>query len=141
MRPILAVDPGLASGFAYYHPAGAWDGWERSYQPEALYEEFSYYDVGLLLIEDYDPRNPKSNHREALKVCGIAELWAASRDITFTYQRPVEVKAQITNDLLKAHQIYKPGKPHANDATRHILWFLINKMGQKQWLMPLRREL
>lgn len=58
-----------------------------------------------------------------VEVIGVVKEWARQKDWALVSQTPAEGKFFFTDDRLKAMQLWKPGKPHAMDALRHLLYF------------------
>jgi hypothetical protein len=79
---------------------------------------------------------------------GVAKLFAAERMNTpVVLQSAAQAKGFIpdkakngleANAKLKALGLYVPGRPHANDAMRHLIYYLVNRQGMKQLIFPWR---
>lgn len=57
---------------------------------------------------------------------GVVNLFARINHTQTVFQTPSEAKKFVSDDKLKALGLYQPGKPHSNDATRHLIyWYVI----------------
>ena len=79
----------------------------------------------------------------AVEVIGILKLYnqmySWSEDAPKLYlQTPSQAKNLWTDSKLKHLGLWIPGKPHAMDATRHLLYHLVVTKGDRTWLEKLR---
>jgi hypothetical protein len=74
-----------------------------------------------------------SSHRDehvgsdvpTLRLVGAIEMLCIERDIPITKQSAMDGKAFMTDVKLKAWGVWQPNKPHANDALRHGLRYVL----------------
>jgi len=70
---------------------------------------------------------------QALETIGIARWLCAEYHCTLLKPMPASSRVVASLDLLKTLGWYLPGKVHANDATRHLVaWLLREKASQKK---------
>ena len=123
LHPIVtAFDPGKTTGVAVREENG-----------DILLDEFEYknsYNVSrfvrysdIIVYEDFILRHMKAD-LTPVKVIGIIEYKAKTHDRALHKQQASQVKGFWTNERLKKTGLYEPGMPHANDALRHLLYFL-----------------
>lgn len=126
---ILAVDPGLVSGYASWTSKGQHlETREIPYQEcgEHVYgvlEGYRTSDVNIqLVVERYTmSTGVKTAQPEALKTMGQLELLARLYDVQLHYYLPATTKKMISNARLKDVGWYRATKDgHANDATRLV---------------------
>jgi len=120
MSLIVAIDPGSTTGVAVLRPPLELVGvgeetdrakvvaWIRRVQPETL------------VVEDFKPYAglPTWTPLPAPKLLGILE----ELGFELVYQSP-SIKKRFPDALLKIAELHTPGKPHANDAVRHALYY------------------
>jgi len=67
------------------------------------------------------------------ELIGVVSLYVQERDDVQLYmQMPREVLGKtnyFSNEKLKETRVFRPGKPHANDAMRHLLYWYTFKQG------------
>lgn len=56
---------------------------------------------------------------------GVTKLFCAEFTIPLTFQTASQAKTFIPDEKVKALNIWQPGMVHANDATRHLLRYLV----------------
>lgn len=127
---IIAVDPGLFSGYAF---------WSSSDPRQILTEELSYSQLGRRVrtdLEEFSERTAdlhlvcerytmtpgvKSAQPEALKIMGQLELLADMYGRQLHYYLPTTTKSMIQNKRLKQVGWYRPTPDgHANDGARVV---------------------
>src|SRR5690606_19133575 len=125
----VALDPGGTTGWAYFDE----EGWERNQfnriaHHQALYDALMEANPGVLIVETFVYRKGLDDvNLMAREYIGVAKLWwqqnRTKSDIVM--QTPAQAKNFITDKKLKALGLQVPGAPHANDATRHLLYYLV----------------
>lgn len=80
-----------------------------------IYESFQYRNVARMGL-DLTP----------VELIGVIELINEERfgNAVFYHQMASQAKAHFTDDMLKEKGVYKRGKKHGRDATRHMLYWL-----------------
>lgn len=70
---------------------------------------------------------------------GVAELWSQLYNRQLVMQQPSIIGLQwLKNPALKRLGIYKSGEQHRNDATRHMLYYVVQNLGLREYLGALR---
>jgi hypothetical protein len=137
---VFAVDPGGTTGWAYGKgidletlPGGESEldiiasemAGDENQVAHDLYRIIQQVWPVAVIIEDFVPRKlDQSRHfLSPVRVTAKLEylLWAA--ECRWWRQMPALAMSTITDDHLKEIEMYQPAKPHANDATRHVLTY------------------
>ncbi len=134
---IIAVDPGTTTGYAYLAPEAKLEGpFTGQMEPQEfcefvhdLAEDFIEEDIIIVCerftIGERTQKVAKAGSYDALDVIGglryISKRYL-KRDLEM--QTPAEVMSLFPDRWLKERDWYTRGKPHANDATRHLAYYL-----------------
>lgn len=147
---VLALDPGGTTGWAMYSceeivepfnstsefynekwVAGQLD---RPGHHEQLYTllELMHADPFHVVTESFEFRQRARNGLVliSLEYIGVAELFCQQRQLQLKRQTASMAKGFVTDDKIKNMELWKSGQPHAMDATRHLLYYLVNKCGR-----------
>lgn len=132
---VVALDPGRTTGYAH----GIIDLTEGKMLVVTGQDKFDYQgmrdhleqtDPQIVIYERFDYRNRarKGLDMYPRELIGIIELYCSDHGLVnlgrVYPQMPSAVMQHFTDGKLKSDNLYKIGKPHANDAARHILyWF------------------
>jgi hypothetical protein len=135
---VLAVDPGGTTGLATYDVA---NDCVRSWQLEGvhhlrLWKVLDDLKPNRIVYEVFDNRGNHAAQLDAVEYIGVLRLWAITHDRPIIGQHPGDVKQQWTDQKLRTIQYYSAGRPHANDAMRHLLYFYT--VGLKDYLFARR---
>lgn len=135
---IIAIDPGLMTGLAWYDaPTGRWGTEELTY-PDVIprlqhlllgANMFNADDRVYVACEKYVMLpGPKSSQPEALMHMGAIEWVCRREQVPLTWQFPREAKTRAPDTVLRRIGWYKKTKDgHANDAARHVIeWLACN---------------
>lgn len=134
-RPsVIAIDPGVTTGWAVLDPDGSF----RSGEVRGPYDFLRrVYEMVQSRVFDYElvverytitPETiKKSRQTDPLEIIGALRFFAAHYKTGFTLQSPAEAKAFSTDAKLKRMRWFTPGQGHANDAARHLLCYSISK--------------
>lgn len=132
MRPILAVDPGITTGWAHTDPsrrlAGMTDNagqvqgviefmrWANSYLASSVAR-------GVVVCENFVPRGNQATTWQpaSLHIIGALMFLTDRFGWGFILQSAAEAKSFATNDKLKRAGWWVPGQDHARDALRHLM--------------------
>lgn len=145
---ILAFDPGGTTGMATYdslplsgyphHMSLQIGGGEHH---EELYEALTSHRPDVIVCESFEYRQfagvPKAKVELVSRdYIGVIKLYAQQHSITPVFHTASAAKAFVTDDKLKALDVYKPGNPHANDAMRHLIFYRVSndKQAKKEYL-------
>lgn len=133
---ILAVDPGLMTGWAHGIKYAGNDFVTVLQTGQAEFEQFMRLaerlaDEGLdgIVIERYTITAEtlrKSRQTTALELIGCCRWLSMRYDLEFVLQSPGDAKSFATDDKLeKAGWMVKKADDHANDALRHLLLYSV----------------
>lgn len=135
-KHILALDPGGTTGWAYGlisdGKMGVKSGQEM-WNHVDLYDSLTQFNPHIIVCERFDYRKLSANQGAELisrEYIGVITLWARQKQRQLVMQMPSEgVGGYYKGDQLKKHGVYLRGKPHANDAMRHLLQWYTFKEG------------
>lgn len=126
---IMAIDPGVTCGFA----TTGFDVEDK----KAFEKKFIMHDGFIDVINNFYPdvlvmEKFVMTHRDktdftAIEFIGLGRWFAQRRRIPFILQPPALGKSYFTNDKLKHLGLYLAGRPHAMDARRHLLQFMMRQ--------------
>lgn len=123
MTDILALDPGVTTGWASFSdgPTPTYDAGEIVI--ERVWGLLNELGPHRVVIEMFDgPVRSKFFDPTPYKVIGIVEEWCRHLAVEAEFQKASAVKHFFTDDRLRARDMYRKGRPHANDAMRHLLY-------------------
>lgn len=143
---ILAIDPGGSTGWSsitfpgFHDVVGGspvwsfgeinWDNHHshlRHFLDRQLGTELSGLNIhDLVICEGFDNRANPAAQLISLEYIGVVKGWVQERAFNAIFPSPSE-KEWADDKKLKALKLYRPGKRHANDATRHLVSYLVNK--------------
>lgn len=148
MRRLIAFDPGVTTGVAYtdvggqdivtVHIVGSmshrmiWDTLEV-YKPEVIIRErFSYQRRDKVVLEP-------------VSINGAIQTWFEVRGTNLgcqniKVQTPSQAMGLWTDSKLKKLELWEPGRPHAMDAVRHLLYYITVYQGDNRYIERLRDE-
>jgi hypothetical protein len=152
---IIALDPGGTTGWATY-TAGrmVWDSSGTEYYDEKWacgqlgpHEHHNELDIWLgiqqteqyvIVCESFEFRNLDRRHRDNINLMsreyiGVAKRFAQERQVPLRLQTASLAKGLFpdsgphANKKIKDAGLWHPNQKHAMDATRHLLWYLVNR--------------
>lgn len=150
MGLIVAFDPGGTTGWAAYleadthlvTPTPRFDCGQLGPEPhhKELFNKLTLNVPKTVITESFEFRQSDVNRTKinliSREYIGVMRLWSDIHPWAGFYQQtPSQAKALISNEWIKALDLWKPGQRHAMDAMRHLLWYLVNKQGHKE-LVP-----
>lgn len=148
---VIALDPGVTTGYAVgviteqgkmYVVTGQekwthlelWGFFEDNLPDVLITERFEFRNKARTGLELYS--------RELIGVTHLYHQMYMNLEIPLVEQMPSVIGGFFTDDQLKKDLIYKEGRPHSNDAARHLLhWFQFasgyqyNKLGYESALV------
>lgn len=158
MKRIVALDPGGTTGWAMWQDqaggktATMWDHFfcgqigpeEHHEELYELLERFQTHDF-TVISETFDFRQ-HDNFRTGVNLIsreyiGVAKLFALQRmhnSPPVVLQTPASAKTFVTDEKLKVMGLWVPGKQHARDALRHLIYYLVNKEKMYNLIKPWR---
>lgn len=126
-KTVVAVDPGGTTGICLWSPEVGPSLMEMV--PNEAVEflaECAAKIQPLYVIEKYTitaATAKMTQQHDALEIIGALKYIALKHRHPLVLQTPAEAKKFSTNEKLKRIGWYKPGLPHARDASRHALLF------------------
>lgn len=143
MPSVLALDPGLRTGWALWHdeqftcgisdPEDSWDVMDR------LSTLLGEVEGSTVICEKFTitaatGKKSTIGMNWPLELTGVARMLAARHDLAFVQQTPAQMKTYATRAKLEAYGFWRPGREdHHMDAAGHLLLFL-----RKNNLIPRR---
>lgn len=136
---VISIDPGRTTGYCF---AKIEDG-ELHYYPfqsddevDDLWRKLEEFKPNYIIIEDFEFR--KGKHRAKLDLFPVQLIGIASLYVNFVdpycvlfIQKASIGKEYYTDNVLKQLGLYERGKPHAMDASRHLLQWCMFRAGNK----------
>lgn len=130
MSLIVAWDPGSLSGIAV---------WQKELQQVILVDQFTEQEVwdwtdehcgeiDHAQVEQFlitSGTGKKSRQPEPLFVIGFLRYKSRFCEYPLEFSKPSDVMKQFPDEALKQAGVYKIGKPHGNDALRHLCYRLV----------------
>lgn len=137
MVDIAAFDPGVTTGIAHSTNLVTPEGIKRIFQSfeikpkdyphphEILYDTISTLVPKKIVYETFDFRSGQMGAVfDGVEYIGIIQLYGQTKCLEIIKQTPGHGKSGFWSDTkLKILGVHKPGKPHANDAMRHLLTY------------------
>lgn len=128
---IIALDPGGTVGWASFESPNNRDGYHSGqFASNETWAALSSVEVfkqkpELLIVESFQYRShlPKVD-LTPVEVIGVVKEWAVQNEVPIVWQTPAQAKFYFTNERLKELHLHYKGHPHANDAMRHLLYYL-----------------
>lgn len=128
-RYIIAFDPGVTTGVAWTTfgdeidatqitggAIGVWE-WLEKTQDAAGFPDVIVYEKFLYQRRDKVVLDP-------VEVIGVIKLWAHQNVIPIQGLTAAQAKGFWSDKKLKTVGVYETGLKHANDAIRHLLYYL-----------------
>ena len=81
--------------------------------------------MDVLIYESFQYRRLPNVELTAVELIGVVKYWAYSKDVHVMAQPPSS-KTLWDDKKLRRVELYKPNAPHANDAARHMLYYISN---------------
>lgn len=141
---IMALDPGVTTGAALWTPEGTLFAWQI-FSPEKpfskIWKDLTYYRPETLVVESFNYQRRDKVDLSPMAVIGCIHTWnqVASPASKVVHQSPAQAKVFWTDDKLKKMVEWQVGEPHANDAKRHLFYYM-TKIGDKRWINQLKPE-
>lgn len=131
---VVAFDPGVTTGFA---TGMIEDGHmkvscgQHKWNHHMLWLQLEGYRPKYIVCETFQYRNRARKGLELIsrEYIGVINLFCQmNNSVELNMQEPGTVMHHFTDKRLRADGLYKPGKPHAMDAMRHLLhWFTFGR--------------
>jgi hypothetical protein len=136
---LLALDPGATTGWALFQKGSPGERYTSGQVEQdkvwtllntAMFGGRDLHDniIDLTIIcESFQHRQLPKVDYSPVEVIGVVKEWARQNNVEIVWQTPAQGKAFFTDNRLAALDLLKKPKTtwrHANDAMRHILWYL-----------------
>lgn len=130
-KHVIAVDPGKTTGYATWG-----SGVLKADQDEDVLNFAHRLDIwldvaksdGVVVCERFIINVNTVGNTQApwsLELIGICRYLAAKHRAPFVLQTPADAKQFMKDERLKKLEWWQKGKPHANDALRHLGLYLV----------------
>ena len=143
MKRVLAVDPGLTTGYAIWHYGNRIEGElpaAKFLQSAASLIENKKVDA--VACERFIISSQTGKLSQApwsLEQIGVLRFLCERSNIDFTLQNAADAKRFASDERLKSMSWEKPpGAGHARDAQRHLLLYLVKNDLIDDWLLKIR---
>ena len=145
MINIVALDPGGTTGWIHWRPDSESVGGQLGPVKHhlELYELLENFNPTIIVCERFDYRSKKIKVvLTAREYIGVAELYQQTypQTVDLVMQPVMKHPTAFWNDIkLKQLGLYTPGKPHRNDATRHLLHYRVEVLHDIELVHLLRQ--
>lgn len=144
MTLIVAYDPGRTTGVAYfrdYKTRGAQSVVTDQLEPHhlTLWTDIESLDPNKIVYERFQYQRRPNVDLYPVEVIGILKLYASMHGIPIKEQTPAQAKNLWTDEKLKKLDLWVPAKPHAMDALRHLLYYMVVTKGDRSWIDQLKK--
>jgi hypothetical protein len=145
MTKIVSLDPGGTTGYAVYHRDGTEQERFNRYGgtwtwghlgPDDHHEDLfallclNYTKDMIVVCESFEFRQNRQRDNINLmsrEYIGVAKLFGQREDTPVVFQSAAQGKGFVSDEKLKVMGLYIPGKKHAMDAMRHLVFYMVNK--------------
>ncbi len=125
---VLAIDPGKTTGMCVWQAIdGQFLSWERQYSHVGFVDELNRFWPEVIVCESFVHTNRDNVDYTPVEFIGLVKWFIERSAAQLIEQTSSYGKGYFTNDKLKKLNLYKAGKGHAMDATRHLLQYLMTK--------------
>jgi hypothetical protein len=140
---ILAIDPGVTTGFATEDDAYQIRFDEHDNPHRAFWFHLVEISPKLIIYEAFHWRQGQLNTVfKGVEYIGVINLWSQLNDCTTNVINPSDGKGFWDNKKLKDINQYVPGCPHGMDAKRLLLtWKMRNQPGFKSEILGRLKDL
>lgn len=127
MISVIAFDPGKITGVAWIEGENFNS---EQYNVEELYEwvDAQCESIGFAQIEKFTISQAtvrKARETEPLDIIGYLKYAAWRCGFEIGWSKPADVMSSFPDAALKKAEMFHAGKGHANDAARHLAWYLV----------------
>ena len=138
---LLGLDPGATTGWALFTKGAPTERYQSGQvSQEKVWQtlETAKFNAGesegmydspdlTIICESFLHRQLPKIDYSPVEVIGVVKEWARQNNVEIVWQTPAQGKAFFNNDRREALGVLK--KPathwrHANDAMRHVMWYL-----------------
>lgn len=138
----ISLDPGKTTGVCVHDLRTAeLEAWEIGPEPHhlKLHDLLNGYGPELVICERFDYRRLDKVNLEPVEYIGVTKLWCQQTHTRYHAQMQLgHDRGLWTDSKLKELDLHQPGKPHANDAMRHMLYYLTVTEKDPQWIAAIK---
>lgn len=93
-----------------------------------LEHNLAHADRKFVVYETFDYRNTSRSGLvlDSREYIGVITLWCKRRGVALYKQTPAQAKGFVSDNILKELNLYSKAFRHANDAMRHLIYFIVN---------------
>ena len=135
---IIALDPGVTTGWSFYNNTRVLQSGEFKGTHMEFFQLLEQWDPHTIVYERFLYQRRDKVVLYPVEVIGVVKLYTEVHDLLLFEQTPSQAKNLWTDGKLKKLGLWIPGRGHAMDATRHLLYHLVVTKGDRSWLEPLR---
>ncbi len=149
MKRIVALDPGGTTGWAYWQDTpirtsneSPWDhftagqiGPEEHHEQLFAHLEFLHTSDYTIVCESFEFRQGQQRHNirlDSKEYIGVVKLLGQQRNLPVVFQTAALGKGFVSDEKLKVMGLWIPGKQHARDALRHLIYYMVVKQHHKE---------
>lgn len=123
MKPnILALDPGLTTGYCGNINGGVVHG---QVPPQEIWRTLHTLAPNQLIVEAFVWQPRHKVDLTPVEVIGRIREWSEQADVPIVQEFTLSIVNHYFPDArLKKMDVYFPGERHANDAARHLLYYM-----------------
>ena len=141
----IALDPGVTTGVCVFSTVSRRNTsltrrssetgdplWVRSQidqdpHHQFLWEFLSRENPDFVVVEKFFYQQRINVNLTPCEYIGVVRLYCQLTKKLLVLQSPAQAKTLVTDQKLKRLDLYDKAKPHSNDATRHMLYYLITQ--------------
>jgi hypothetical protein len=129
---LVAFDPGGTTGICTWQD-GVWSLSQIGPGPHylGLWDRLHLLRPDTIICESFEFRQSKQRDNINLisrEYIGVVRLFGILYDTPVVFQTASAAKSFVSDEKLKVMGLYEVGQRHANDATRHMVLYLVTKM-------------
>jgi len=143
---VIALDPGGTTGVSTYD-GDVWGHYQLgpTEHHRELYHALDATEPDVVVYERFQYQRRELTrgvalNLDAVEYIGVVKFWHALHlNVDLVCQTPHQAKKFWDDDKLKTLGLYITGAPHANDATRHLLYYVTFNRGTERdlWMKRL----
>lgn len=130
---IMSIDPGGTTGWSLWTKTEIKTGEisEDEHHGTLAYV-IRFYEPELIICESFEYRNtsPAGLNLIPVEYIGIVKLVAVNILADVEMQTASIAKGFVKDENIKRLGLWEPGKPHAMDALRHLLFYIVNRTSE-----------
>lgn len=138
----LGVDPGGTTGLAMYIQAQEDGRWNRKQigpleHHELLFEELREFAPHVIVCERFTYQQRDKVILVPVEYIGVVKFYSRVTRTKLHFQSASQGKGFWDDKKLTQIGLHLPGQPHANDATRHLLYYFTQELHDMTWVHKL----